>query len=143
MADDHVARASTNIRANAAAIWDALTTPEKIKQYMFGTTVASDFREGSPITWKGEWEGKPYEDKGEILKAIPNRRLQYTHFSPLAGLPDQPENYHTVTVDLAEKDGETAVSLAQNNNPTDEARQHSEKNWSMMLEGLKKMLETR
>jgi len=141
MADDHVARASTNIRASAAAIWDALTTPEKIKQYMFGTTVTSDFREGSPITWKGEWEGRPYEDKGEILKAIPNRRLQYTHFSPLAGLPDQPENYHTVTVDLAEKDGETAVSLAQNNNPTDEARQHSEKNWSMMLEGLKKMLE--
>jgi hypothetical protein len=35
----------------------------------------------------------------------------------------------------------TLVSLAQDNNPTKQAREHSENNWSMMLAGLKKFVE--
>jgi uncharacterized protein YndB with AHSA1/START domain len=141
MATDHVAKSSTSIHAPASEIWDALIDPAKIKQYMFGTNVRSDWKEGSPITWKGEWEGKAYEDKGVILKMTPSRLLQYSHYSPLAGQPDQPENYHTVTIELAENGGSTHVTLSQNNNPTEEARAHSEKNWSMMLEGLKRFVE--
>lgn len=136
-----VATASTTIHAPVASVWDALVDPKRIKQYMFGTDVTSDFKEGSPITWKGEWKGKPYEDKGVIQRAAPNRLLQYTHFSPLAGLPDTPENYHTVAIELSGDDGETKVKLSQDNNATDEERQHSEENWKMMLEGLKKLLE--
>ncbi len=94
-----IARASIAINAPSADVWDALVNPEAIEQYMFGTHVTTDWREGSPITWKGEWEGKPYEDKGVILKLEPERTLQYSHFSPLAGLPDKPENYHTVTIE--------------------------------------------
>ncbi len=101
MAQDHLAKVSTTINAPAASVWDALTNPEKIKKYMFVTNVSSSFKEGSPITWKGEWEGKPYEDKGKILKITPQRVLQYSHFSPLSGEPDKPENYHTVTIELA------------------------------------------
>jgi hypothetical protein len=74
---------------------------------------------------------------------IPNRLLQYSHFSPLSGEPDVPENYHIVTIDLSENGDQTQVSLSQNHNATDEARKHSEKNWSMMLDGLKKLLEKR
>ena len=139
---DHVAKASTTIDAPPAKVWDALVDPAAIKQYMFGTNVTSDFEEGSAITWKGEWEGKAYEDKGVIQKLEPNRRLQYTHFSPLAGLPDTPENYHTVTIDLSSDGARTNVALSQDNNPTDEEREHSEKNWRMMLEGLKKFVES-
>ena len=137
-----VANASTTIDAPAAKVWDALTNPATIKQYMFGTTVASDFKKGSPITWKGEWQGKPYEDKGVIQDVDPQRRLQYTHFSPQAGLPDKPENYHTVTIELAE-DGtdRTRVTLSQDNNPTEEAREHSEQNWHTMLVVLKAFVE--
>lgn len=139
---DHLAKASTTIDAPAARVWEALVTPSIIRQYMFGTNVTSDFKEDSPITWKGEWEGKAYEDKGVIKKLQPGRLIQYTHFSPLAGLPDKPENYHTVTIELAEDGSErTRVTLSQDNNPTDEERQHSEKNWGMMLDGLKKLLE--
>lgn len=96
---------------------------------------------GSEIRWKGEWEGKAYEDKGVILKIEPERTLQYSHFSPLAGLPDTPENYHTVTIELSGEGDQTRVSLSQDNNPTEEAREHSEKNWGMMLDGLKKYVE--
>lgn len=91
-----IARASVTIDATIGNVWDALVTPEAIKQYMFGTTVVTDWREGSPISWKGEWEGKPYEDKGTILQLKPGRSLQYSHFSPRSGLADTQENYHIV-----------------------------------------------
>lgn len=143
MPKDHIARATTTIDAPAATVWEALVNPAKIKQYMFGTNVVSDWKQGSPITWKGQWEGKAYEDKGTILKFSPPRQLQYSHFSPLTGQPDKPENYHTVTIDLAGDGAKTKITLTQDKNPTEEARQQSEKNWSMMLEGLKKLLERR
>jgi len=136
-----VAKASTTIDAPAANVWDALVNPATIKKYMFGADVRSDFKEGSPITWKGEWQGKPYEDKGVIQRIEPERRIEYTHFSPLSGVPDKPENYHTVTIELTPQGSQTAVSLSQDNNTTEEARQHSEGNWRTMLEGLKKVVE--
>ncbi len=136
-----VAKASVDVQAPPDAVWAALTDPEKIKQYMFGTKVVSDWKEGSPITWKGEWKGKPYEDKGKILALRPKQLFEYSHYSPLTGAPDVPESYHTVSIELAEAGSGTRVILSQDNNPTDEARQHSEQNWKMMLEGLKKMVE--
>ena len=83
---------------------------------MFGTNVISDWYEGSPIVWKGEWQGKPYEDKGHIFQFKPEQTIQYSHFSPLSGLPDEPENYHTVTIELTTAGNRTNVSLAQDNN---------------------------
>jgi len=142
MPQDHIAQASTTIHAAAADVWDALIDPDKIREYMFGTNVQSDWKEGSAITWKGEWQGRPYEDKGRILKIEPNRLIQYSHFSPLTGEPDIPENYHNVTIELSANGDSTNVTLSQTNNPTEEAKQHSEKNWSMMLDGLKKILES-
>jgi uncharacterized protein YndB with AHSA1/START domain len=136
-----VARSSISINAPVEKVWNALVDPKSIKQYMFGTTVVSDWREGSPIVWKGEWEGKPYEDKGTILQFKRGRTLQYSHFSPLAGLPDTLENYHTVTVELSANGPQTHVSLAQDNNETEEERAHSTENWDMMLVALKKFVE--
>ncbi|MFZ3167714.1 MAG: SRPBCC family protein [Candidatus Methanoperedens sp.] len=138
-----IAKASISINAPVGKVWDALTKPEVIKQYMFGTNVISDWKQGSPIFWKGEWQGKKYEDKGIILKLEPNRILQYTHFSPLSGQQDQdmPENYHTVTIELSAEGAQTRISLSQDNNPTEQARGHSENNWVMMLASLKKLLE--
>jgi Activator of Hsp90 ATPase homolog 1-like protein len=108
---------------------------------MFGTNVVSEWREDSPIVWKGIWEGKRYEGKGVILKLEPGRVIQHSHFSPLSGLPDAPENYHTVTVQLTGRGNQTLLSLSQDNNPIEQAREHSEKNWGMMLASLKKTLE--
>ena len=139
--EDIIARVSTTVNASKDKVWEALVTPAIIKQYMFGAEVSSDFRKGSKITWKGEWEGKSYEDKGEIREVEPGRLLEYSHFSPLSGDEDVPENYHTVTIELAEKNGKTSVTLTQDNNPTDKAREHSEKNWQGMVDGLKKVLE--
>ena len=136
-----IARASVTIDAPSEKVWDAMVNPEAIKQYMFGTNVVADWREGSPIIWQGVWQGKPYEDKGVILQFEPGRTLQYSHFSPLSGLPDKPESYHTVTIELSREGNQTRVSLAQDNNPTEQARDHSENNWETMLTALKTFLE--
>jgi len=136
-----IAKAHITISAPIAKVWDALVNPEMIKQYMFGTNAVSDWKEGSPIVWKGEWEGKPYEDKGVILQLKPERVLQYSHFSPLAGQADVPANYHTVTIELSPEEKGTILRLSQDNNSTEKDREHSEKMWGMMLTGLKKVLE--
>ena len=134
--------ASTTIDAPVAKVWDALVNPEMIKQYMFGAVAESDWKEGSPIVWKGEHEGRKYEDKGVIQKLQPEQLLQYTHYSPLAGKPDVPESYHTVTIELSKQDGATKVQLSQDNNPDAEARDHTAKFWQGMLDTLKKLLES-
>jgi uncharacterized protein YndB with AHSA1/START domain len=109
---------------------------------MFGTDVVSSWKEGGPISWKGEWEGKPYEDKGKILIFDPGKTLRYSHYSPSSGLPDSPENYHTVTYTLRAENGRTVVSLSQDNNKDEKEVEHSTKMWQSMLEGLKKEVET-
>ncbi len=136
-----IAGAATTIYAPSERVWDALVNPAAIKHYMFGTDVASDWREGSPIVWKGEWQGQAYEDRGVILQLKPKRTLQYSHFSPLSGVPDKPENYHTVTVELSADGNQTHVSLTQDNNATEEERAHSERMWETMLAALKKFVE--
>ncbi len=136
-----IAKAEITINAPVDKVWDALVNPSVIKKYMFGTTVICDWKEGSKITWKGEWQGKSYEDKGQILSFSPKTKLQYSHFSPLSGLSDLPENYHTVTIDLMPVGNQTSITLMQDKNATEQAREHSEKNWTMMLTTLKRLLE--
>ncbi len=136
-----IAKASTTVDAPIAKVWDALTNPEVIKKFMFGTEAVSEWKEGSPIVWKGTWEGKPYEDKGVILNVEPQRMLRYSHFSPLSGAPDVPENYHTLTYELSEKGDGTLVVLSQDNNSTEEERDHSQGMWEKMLASLKKVVE--
>lgn len=133
---------AVTIDAPSAEVWDALTNPKKVKQYMHGTQVSTDWKEGSPIRWKGEWKGKSYEDKGQILEVKPQRLLRYTHWSPMGGSEDKPENYHTVTYELAGDDRKTTLTLTQDNNPTkEEADKMAQDNWGPVLSALKKTAE--
>lgn len=136
-----IATATITIAVPMAKAWDALVNPAVIKRYMFGSTVVSTWKVGDPIIWRGSWKDMPYEDKGRVLEVDAPRLLRVTHFSPLSGKPDVPENYHTLTYELTERGPWTVVRLSQDNNPNEEARSHSEKNWHTMLEALKKTLE--
>jgi uncharacterized protein YndB with AHSA1/START domain len=142
------AEATVDIAAPKNEVWQSLTDPEKIKQYFLGAKVKTNWQPGTPITFEGEWEGKAYEDRGEILVVEPERKLAYSHWSPLGGKPDTPENYHVVEVTLHERDGGTRVTLRQSNlegGATDEDRanrKHFEKNWGQMLDGLKQVTES-
>ena len=141
MSNNLVAKAKTSIKATKDQVWEELVTPDAIKQYMFGTDVSSNWRKGGEITWKGEYKNKKYEDKGVILKIEPGQTLQYSHFSPLSGKPDAPENYHTVTINLSDNGRETLVALSQDNNADENGLKESEQTWTAMLDGLKKYVE--
>ncbi len=143
MTTNLTARASTTIHAPASRVWEALTQPELIKQYFFGSDIVTDWKVGSPIYYRGEWQGRSYEDKGTVLEFEPNKRLVATHWSPLSGVPDIPENYHMVTYLLQEHDGNTDVTILQDHNASEEEKQHSEQNWQMVLTGLKRLVESR
>jgi uncharacterized protein YndB with AHSA1/START domain len=137
----HVAVAEIQIDASPGRVWSALTNPAEIRQYMFGSQVMTDWEPGSRIVWKGEYEGKSYEDHGKILESEPERRLVLTHFSSLSGAEDVEENYHTLTYEIHEVDGQTRVTLTQDNNTSPEAAEHSRANWEKMLTGLKALVE--
>jgi uncharacterized protein YndB with AHSA1/START domain len=143
------AEAMVDIHAPRGEVWRSLTDPARIKEYYLGAEVRTDWQVGRPITFKGEWEGKSYEDKGEILVFEPERKLAYSHWSPTGGKPDAPENYHVVEVTLDERDDTTRVTLRQSNleggaRDEDRAnRERYEKNWKQMLEGLKQTTESK
>ncbi len=143
MNNNYVAKATTVINAPTSRVWDALTQPDLIKQYLFGTHVTTDWRVGSPITYEGIWEGKAYEDKGQILQVEPGKLLVSTYWSPLSGLPDVPENYQTVRYELSTEGSGTRLTLTQDNNATQEDANHSAQNWSMVLAGMKQIVEER
>jgi len=136
------ARKTVTIDATQEEVWDALTDPDKVKQYLHGTVMSTEWRVGGPIFWRGEWKGRAYEDKGTVLVVEPRKRLRYTHWSPLGGSEDKPENYHTVTYELAGAGGRTTLTLTQDNNPSEEeAGKMADDNWGPVLNGLKETVE--
>ena len=137
-----IATAEIDIDATPQDVWDALTDPRQIEKYMLGSQVETDWVEGSPITWKGEYEGRSYEDKGKVVEVDPGRRLTFTHFSAMSGAEDVPANYHTLVYKLERQGSQTHVSLSQDNNKSDEEAEHSRANWEKMLGELKRVVET-
>src|SRR5215203_4446135 len=117
---DHVARAEVEVDAPQEAVWTALTDPATIARWMMGAEVSTDWQVGSPITWRGEMDGTGFEDKGEVLSVDKPNRLSVTHYSPLMGEADEPENYHTIEYELSGGDGPTRVSLTQDGNDSAE-----------------------
>ena len=136
-----VASAEVDVEAPAERVWDALTDPAQIKEYMFGSQVETDWQVGSPITWDGEYDGRPYQDKGEVLTVDEPRVLSVTHYSPMMGQPDEPENYHTLVYTLTESADGTHLELTQDGNDSEEQAEQFSQNWQSMLDALRDHVE--
>jgi uncharacterized protein YndB with AHSA1/START domain len=138
------AQVSKHVDAPPSDVWKAITDPKRLKRFFFGAEVESSWEPGDPIRMRGEFKGKAYEDKGEIREAAPGKRLSFSHYSPLSGAPDKPENYHVVTFDLDPDGDGSKVTLSQSNldgtvKASDkEHRAEYEKNWQGVLDGLAK-----
>jgi uncharacterized protein YndB with AHSA1/START domain len=139
--NDHVAHAEVQISASPQQVWDALTDPEAISRFMFGAKVDTDWEEGSAITWSGEYDGTPYQDKGEILEVAESTRLRMTHYSPLSGEDDVPENYHTLDYRLTDEGEATRLTLDQDGNDSAEQAEQFSANWQTMLDQVKEYVE--
>ena len=139
------ATAETDIAAPPARVWAALTDPEQISVYMDGSNVTTTWEVGNPITWDGEYEGRAYQDKGEVLTYDEPHVLSMTHYSPMMGQPDEPENYHTVVYTLtatgSDDDQVTHLDLTQDGNESEEQSEQFSRHWQKMLDDLKALVE--
>jgi uncharacterized protein YndB with AHSA1/START domain len=90
---------------------------------------------------RGEWQGKPYEDKGTIIRFEPPELLVHSHWSPASGVPDLPENYQEVTWSLEERDDATVLTVSETNILSEPAKAISEESWKTVLNNLKQLVE--
>ena len=135
------AKVQRTIHAPAGKVWDGLTKPELVKQYFFGTDLVTDWKVGSPVYFRGEWEGKPYEDKGTVLRFEPGKLLEYDYLSSWSQVEDKPENYQQIIYSLKPKGDGTILTIIQKNIPGEESQKHSAKNWAGLLKALKALME--
>ena len=138
---DLTATNSIKIRAPIEKVWKALTTPDLIKQWFFGVDTETDWNVGSPLIHRGQYEGKPYQAKGEIVRFEPPELLVHTHWSELSGKPDNPEHYQQVSWALSRRDGETTLTITERNLPSEELRALSERTWQIVLKNIKDLVE--
>ncbi len=140
MDTEWIAKISVVIPAPIEKVWDALTNPVMIRQYFFGTEVVSDWKVGHAIVFSGTWEDKPYEDKGTILELEKEKLLKYNYWSSFSGTDDIPANYANITYALAPDRNGTILTITQDHCKTPEARDHSAKNWGIIVDGLVKLM---
>lgn len=143
METTYSAQTSIEIDATPEKVWEILVNPDFVKQYLHGATLKADWRAGGDITWSGEWNGKSYVDKGTVLIYEPYKLIKTTHWSPLSGKEDLPENYHHVTYELKEKSGKTNFTLTHGNSPNQQdADSMVESGWKPMVQEIKKLAES-
>lgn len=135
-------KAAISINAPVSKVWEALTKPEIIKKYFFNTNTSTDWKPGNPIIFKGEWQGKSYEDKGTVLNYEHEKLIRYNYWSSMSGIEDKPENYVIITYKLSQENNRTHLTITQENIPDEKTRIHSEENWNQVLQGLKNLMET-
>ena len=141
MEADLTTSTAVTIDAPVGDVWRAITTPDVIERWFFGVRTASDWTEGSPLVHTGEWQGKPYEDRGTILRIEPRKLLVHTHWSPRSGLPDLEEHYQRVTWELTGVADGTRLTVSETNLPSDHAKELSDQSWATVLGNLKELLE--
>lgn len=130
------------INAEPSVVWDALTNPNKTKEYFFNCEVFSNWKVGSPITFKGRvLLIKKIEMNGEILAIEPEKLLKYNLVNN-----DQKdhESISIVTDEITYNDGITTLSITDNvgeGEGAEERYEKSEKGWDKILEGLKELVE--
>lgn len=131
------------ISASKQAVWNALTDPAVIKQYLFGTNTIATWEPGTQVIFEGEWQGKKYQDKGTVLVNVPEKMLQYNYWSSMSGIEDKAENYMIVTYLLDGNGDNTTLTLRQENIPDEKTKNHSMDNWQQVLAAIKKILENK
>ena len=149
MGNPLIVKNTITINAPAAKVWDALTNPEQTKKYMFGCETVSDWKPGSPLLWRGIYEGKEMVFvKGNIVDINPGKFLSYTTIDPNSTIDDISENYLTVTYNLKEENGHTVFTVTQGDysKVADGEKRYKEtynngEGWNPILVEIKKLVE--
>jgi uncharacterized protein YndB with AHSA1/START domain len=126
MRHDLIVSKSIDISATPGMVWDALTNPAKVKEYLYGTETLTDWKVGSEVIFQGEYQGHQYRDRGIVLQNVPLELLSYSYWSGFSGLEDKPENYSKVTYGLKDLgNGQTRLTWTQEGFASEEGYNHS------------------
>ena len=101
------------IIAPAKKVWRALTMPDLVKQWQYGSDLLTTWEVGAPIVFRNEWNGQVFEQKGNVLEFSPESRVKYSLFFPRPDLEDIPEHYFFMTYELTESEGVTSLLVRQ------------------------------
>ena len=101
------------IHASATKLWLALTRPDLVKQWQYGSDLLTTWEVGTPILFRNEWNGQVFEQKGTVLEFSPPSRVKYSLFFPRPGVADVPENYFFMIYELTESNGVTSLLVRQ------------------------------
>lgn len=136
---EHDVTVTRTIRTDPDRVWEVLTDSELVSEWMMGARVESTWQPGSPIRWSGEYKGRAYEDKGEVIEVEPGKRLVHTHSSGMSGAEDTPENYHRVTWQLDRDGASTKLTLTQSGASSLEEAEQFKESWRTMLDQLREV----
>jgi len=134
---------SVEIAAPASKVWRALTEPGLVKKWQYGSDLLTTWEPCSPITFRNEWNGQVFEQRGTVLEFVPGSRVKYSLFFPRPDLQDVPENHFFMIYELKERSGVTTVLFRQEDPrppPPDASAGGSE--GPDVLSDLKKLVET-
>src|ERR1700739_2337843 len=130
------------INAPVEKVWRGLTTPDIIKEYLYGTETVTDWKIGSEIIFQGEYEGHKYRDKGVVLEFTLNEKISYSYWSGFSGLEDKPENYSTVTYTLENIGAnKTRFTWTQRGFANEKSYEHSVNGMDAFLQKVKEVIE--
>ena len=101
------------IRAPAKKVWPALTRPDLVKQWQYGSDLLTTWEVGTPVVFRNEWNGNVFEQWGTVLEFAPESRVKYSLFVPRPDLQDIPEHHFFMTYELTESGGFTSVLFRQ------------------------------
>lgn len=142
MKKDLIASSNIKIQSTPEKVWNVLTNPEIIKNYLFGTEVKTDWKVGSPIIFQGEYDGQQYLDKGNVIENRENQLLKYNYWSGFSGLEDKSENYSLITYKIDKlEDNALKFTWHQKGFSSEEGQHHTEQGLNEMLVKIKKLSE--
>ncbi len=132
-----IAEASVTTEATPEQVWRTLTDPRLVREYLFGATVNTDWRVGGTVTYSGEWDGEPYEDRGVVVEAVRPRLLVTSFFRPPAdGQARRERNVQTVSYRVEQLAAGSRVSVSQDSNADAAAAAQSSASWQVILDSL-------
>jgi uncharacterized protein YndB with AHSA1/START domain len=130
------------LNAPIEKVWNALTRPELVKQWQYGSDLLTTWKTGSEIRFRNEWEGQIFEQWGTVLEVIPNQKIKYSLFFPRPGLEDKPENYFIMHYVLTEENQKTKLEIIQEDNRLGAVQEKPQGEENPILQSLKAVVES-
>lgn len=129
------------INASKEKVWHALTNPDKVKAWQFGSDLITDWKVGNEIRFKSEWNGQIFEQWGTVVEFDPYEKLKYTLFAPRPDLEDKPENYFEMEYKLINNKNGTELTITQEDNRPGAKQEPEQGEENPVLKVLKDLIE--